>query len=728
MSIRDNMIQQVLGNPGKYSIQQLEAAMKSGSLPAYVVVPIIQDKVQQQKQMQAAMAMQQQPPQSTVAEQVMQEAGQMGGGVEQLPSNLPEQYASGGIVAFDEGGEVERFSGGGRSQYEEHIRRRAAEFGVDPDMAMRLFATESSFDPNAVSPKGAVGLGQLMKPAASEMGLSPEERTDPFKNIDASLGYFGKQLKKYGSPDLAAVAYNYGPGNLDKHLQRYGALNPDALPIETQGYLGKLGFSPKVAAALTQAMPVSSAVAGEPQSATSQDPLKTIPRMGATPATEDSSTPFGRGIRSFMSGIGEDQTNAELQQAVAIKFGPKASLLGGLMSQSDEERQAAQKIIENVRSLPTAELRMVLQQPTAVDAVKAIGASRAPDQVERAAVARAAAQTRAAQPQEKAAPAAAPGAGGPRSFSEIFEGVPAPETESPMNLFKRYVEPMKAKFEANEEGRKAEVAKLRSQVGGELYQDLEKSLRKEAEEMGADKETARNMAIFKAGLVMMAGTSRNALQNIGKGAMVGAEDWQKASSEIKKAQKENQRMLAHIESARRAEKRGDIEQQIAEMDRAADRQQRMDQYLASGAFAAGVKTEEMALDVFGKRLTSATSQFGAQEKGENTLLAAMLRGAGREGMSESQMTKLRGDIIKDLKGEDFELQKYRALVGNPKLTPQQAQQIATDPKNAKIVEQVERARRAEIERRLREQLGKYPDTPAAQAAPATSGIRYLGTQ
>ena len=104
MSIRDNMIQQVLGNPGKYSIQQLEAAMKSGSLPAYVVVPIIQDKVQQQKQMQAAMAMQQQPPQSTVAEQVMQEAGQMGGGVEQLPSNLPQEYAGGGIVAFSPGG------------------------------------------------------------------------------------------------------------------------------------------------------------------------------------------------------------------------------------------------------------------------------------------------------------------------------------------------------------------------------------------------------------------------------------------------------------------------------------------------------------------------------------------------------------------------------------------------------------------------------------------------
>lgn len=113
MSIRDDMVQKVLGNPGKYSIQQLQAAMRSGSLPAYVVVPIIQDKVQQQKQMQTAMAMQQQLPQTTIAEQVMQEAAQMGGGVDQLPTNLPQEYAEGGIVAFDEGGEVERYQGGG---------------------------------------------------------------------------------------------------------------------------------------------------------------------------------------------------------------------------------------------------------------------------------------------------------------------------------------------------------------------------------------------------------------------------------------------------------------------------------------------------------------------------------------------------------------------------------------------------------------------------------------
>jgi hypothetical protein len=95
----------------KLSIPQLQQAIKNGTVPAYVGVPMLQDKMRQQQQMQMAQQgqQQQQPP---IAEQIMAEASR--GGVDQLPSNLPiqneedeEGYAGGGIIAFDNGGSVD---------------------------------------------------------------------------------------------------------------------------------------------------------------------------------------------------------------------------------------------------------------------------------------------------------------------------------------------------------------------------------------------------------------------------------------------------------------------------------------------------------------------------------------------------------------------------------------------------------------------------------------------
>ncbi len=98
-----------------------------------------------------------------------------------------------------------------------------------------MFTQESRGKKDAVSPKGAAGLGQLMIPAAREMGLKPSERFDPDKNITASVGYLKKQLDKYGGdPEKALAAYNWGGGNVDKHLAKNeGKLNRIGLPKET---------------------------------------------------------------------------------------------------------------------------------------------------------------------------------------------------------------------------------------------------------------------------------------------------------------------------------------------------------------------------------------------------------------------------------------------------------------------------------------------------------------
>lgn len=200
---------------------------------------------QRQKAAQAMMAQRamSQPPMPTVAEQVVQKAAttplpeEVGLGA--LPAPNMEGMAGGGITGEDY--EVESYAKGGLDRYAQLIREEAARQGMDPDLAIRLFTAESGGDPEAVSPKGAVGMGQLMPAAAKEMGLDPKERTDPVKNIRASIGYFMKQQQKYGSPQLAAAAYNWGPANLDRHLEKnQGQLTPSGLPKETTNYLTKL--------------------------------------------------------------------------------------------------------------------------------------------------------------------------------------------------------------------------------------------------------------------------------------------------------------------------------------------------------------------------------------------------------------------------------------------------------------------------------------------------------
>lgn len=86
-----------MGDADKLSIPQLQQSIQNGTIPAYIGVPLLQEKVKQQKAMQASMAAPQGPAKPPVAQQVMQEAQ----GVSALPSNLPEEgYADGGIVAF----------------------------------------------------------------------------------------------------------------------------------------------------------------------------------------------------------------------------------------------------------------------------------------------------------------------------------------------------------------------------------------------------------------------------------------------------------------------------------------------------------------------------------------------------------------------------------------------------------------------------------------------------
>ena len=100
------------------SIQRhLVNGVQNGSIPAYIGVPLMQELTQKLNEAKAQTAMgtmggeapmQNSPP---IAQQVMQQAEQESAGLESLPSNLPEEYAGGGIIAFEGGGEVPGYAG-----------------------------------------------------------------------------------------------------------------------------------------------------------------------------------------------------------------------------------------------------------------------------------------------------------------------------------------------------------------------------------------------------------------------------------------------------------------------------------------------------------------------------------------------------------------------------------------------------------------------------------------
>ncbi|MCG0276499.1 MAG: lytic transglycosylase domain-containing protein [Thermosediminibacteraceae bacterium] len=113
-------------------------------------------------------------------------------------------------------------------RYEDYIIKYAAEYNVDPYLVAAVIKVESNFSPKAVSPKGAVGLMQIMpetaKWAAEQMGIqnfSSEEIFNPEMNIRIGTWYLAGLLKEFdGDTTIALAAYNGGRGNVREWIKR----------------------------------------------------------------------------------------------------------------------------------------------------------------------------------------------------------------------------------------------------------------------------------------------------------------------------------------------------------------------------------------------------------------------------------------------------------------------------------------------------------------------------
>lgn len=158
---------------------------------------------------------------------------------------LEPAFRAGAMVClrYEDGGNAEQAAPQKASprpsgEWAAEAERAAKRHGVPVPLFHALIYQESRWNANAVSPKGALGLAQLMPPTAAALGVDPQ---DPVQNLDGGARYLKAMFLKFGNWRLALAAYNAGP----KAVERYSGVPPYS---ETTHYVATIlegaGFPP----------------------------------------------------------------------------------------------------------------------------------------------------------------------------------------------------------------------------------------------------------------------------------------------------------------------------------------------------------------------------------------------------------------------------------------------------------------------------------------------------
>lgn len=122
--------------------------------------------------------------------------------------------------------------------YDAHVAEAAHRFGIPDSWIWAVMAVESRGNPRAVSPKGAMGLMQIMPATWATLAARQGLGGDPFDiraNIIAGAAYLRELWDRYGNVAAMLAAYNAGPRRVDAYVA-----GRSALPAETQEYVRRI--------------------------------------------------------------------------------------------------------------------------------------------------------------------------------------------------------------------------------------------------------------------------------------------------------------------------------------------------------------------------------------------------------------------------------------------------------------------------------------------------------
>lgn len=213
------------------------------------------------------------------------------------------------------------------------IGSKAQEMGIDPNLALAFAWVENKYQTKGKSPKGAVGVMQVMPSNAKPYGYALEDLQDPNHNIDLGLKIFKENLDLFNGNERAAlVAYNAGPNVAKRYLSK-GEV-PNVIPEETKSYLEDIhSIRPLV---ISEAGAEESAVFQRPTAGTSETnyfPMdeKDKPReptyFEEHPALSGFGIGFGAGsmeqLYNYAKKSGDKEATARLEQEILKTRDPR---------------------------------------------------------------------------------------------------------------------------------------------------------------------------------------------------------------------------------------------------------------------------------------------------------------------------------------------------------------------------------------------------------------------
>jgi len=177
----------------------------------------------------------------------------------------------------------------GAAAYDDLILTESRQNGVRTDLVRAVIQVESGFNPGARSPKGAMGLMQLMPATAQQFGV--RNPFNPNENVKAGVAYLRQLLDRYDdNEELALAAYNAGPLAVDRHGETIPPYR------ETQNYVSKVsdlaGASGKSSVVSgTQMYRVVQIVNGQEVVLYTNDPAARVSPAAQSPSDPDGRTP-----------------------------------------------------------------------------------------------------------------------------------------------------------------------------------------------------------------------------------------------------------------------------------------------------------------------------------------------------------------------------------------------------------------------------------------------------